>query len=120
MKLGDAIPPVVADADELVSDGESAAIVREILSSLAAVTQQLAVAVVRFGALVDQHEAAANSLASAARALEVPEQEAPIVNVTVEPAAVTVMEPPETEKGTRKRVVRDAQGLITEIIEEPL
>ncbi len=54
---------------------------------------------------------------------EPPEQEAPVVNVTVpEPVVnVTIQEPTEVEKGTRKRVVRDpVTRLITEIIEEPL
>lgn len=114
--------------------GDSVALVKASLEALTAVATRLS-------AIADQQQAATQSLADAARNLaartvmpapvvhvnvpeapEPPEQEAPVVNVTVpEPVVtVTVQEPPEAEKGTRKRVVRDSQGLITEIIEEPL
>lgn len=127
MRLGEGIPPVVPDADEIVSDGESAAVLREILSSLSLVAQQLVAATTRLGALVDQHQASAESLASAARTLAMRlTLPAPEVNVTVPTpsvtvdAPVTVMPEPEStaKKVSRTRVIRDADGLITELIEE--
>lgn len=125
MRLGESIPPVVADADELVSDGQSAAVLREILSGLAAVTQQLVAATTRLGALVDQHQGSTETLASAARSLAMRSTfPAPEVTVTVPTpsvtvdAPVTVMPEPEgPEKAKRTRVIRDAQGLITELVE---
>lgn len=145
MALGDAIGPapqkmvnsVLEDAvaQVLREKGDSAALIKEAIANLTAVT-------VKLTAIADQQQSATQSLADAARYLaartiipapevtvnvpeapEYPEQETPIVNVTVpEPIVnVTISEPPETEKGTRKRVVRDpVTRLITEIIEEPL
>lgn len=144
MNLGEAIGPkqstliakTIEDALEKAvrEQGDSIALVKASLEALTSVATRLS-------AIADQQQAATQSLAEAARALaartvmpapevtvnipeapEPPEQEAPVVNVTVpEPVVnVTIQEPPEVEKGCRKRVVRDAQGLITEIIEEPL
>lgn len=141
MRLGDAIGPNEIDnalrsavEGVLAEKSAAAAALREVIEQQSKVVAHLV-------SVTDQLAAASSDLAASARSLslrttmpapevtvnipeapEPPEVEAPVVNVTVpEPVvSVTVMEPPEIEKGTRKRVVRDAQGLITEIIEEPL
>lgn len=145
MALGDAIGPPPqklvsglledAVAQVLREKGDSAALIKTAIENLTAVA-------VKLTAIADQQQSATQSLADAARSLalrtvmpapevtvnipeapEPPEQEAPVVNVTVpEPVVnVTIQEPTEVEKGTRKRVVRDpVTRLITEIIEEPL
>lgn len=142
MELGGAIGPkqssmiakTIEDALEKAvrEQGDSVALVKASLEALTSVAVQLS-------AIADQQLAASHHLATAAQALSartvmpapvvnvtVPEYEqettvnvaAPIVNVD---APVTVMPEPEgPERGTRKRVVRDSQGLITEIIEEPI
>lgn len=141
--LGDAIGPApqkqiaAALEDALVrvvrEQSDTAGLINQVLSQNAQILAKLT-------AVADQQQAATQSLAEAARMLaartvtpapevtvtvqerELPEQDAPVVNVTVpEPVVnVTVQEPPEIERGSRKRVIRDAQGLISEIIEEPL
>jgi hypothetical protein len=144
VRLGEGIPAQTA-AESLLEEaiaqvlrekGDSAALLKTAIEQLTQVANQLAITSTRQSAIADQQLAATNHLSSAARSLaqhtilpapvvnvtvpEAPEQETPVVNVQVQPAEVTVMEPPEVERGTRKRVVRDAQGLITEIIEEPI
>lgn len=127
MKLGDAIPPVVPDTAEIVSDGESAAVLREILSGLAAVTQALVNTTTRLGGLVDQHQSATDSLASAARTLaQHTLMPAPEVNLTV-PAPevkVDVAAPPvhvevrEREGREVTEIQRDSDGLIVRTVTE--
>lgn len=124
MKLGGAIPPVIPDADELVSDGESAAVLREILAGLAHVTQALVGATTRLGALIDQHQSSTESLASSARLLaHRTTMPAPRVDVTVPSPTVNVPTPsvtveiPKEDEGPEiLEVERDANGLITRVV----
>lgn len=143
MNLGDAIGPkqskliggILEDAVAKVvrEQGDAVAVLKESLDALVRVGVQLT-------AIADQQQAASMSLADAARQLAartmipapevnvtvpVPKVEfepeinvpAPVVNVDA-PVTVTPQEKPD--RGVRKRVMRDAQGLITEIIEEPI
>lgn len=144
MNLGGAIGPKGAEIDAalrsavegvLQEKSAAAAALREVIEQQSKILSGLT-------SVADQLAAASSDLAASARSLamrttmpapevtvnvpeapEPPEQEAPIVNVTVpEPVVnVTFQEPAEQEKGTRKRVVRDpVTRLITEIIEEPI
>lgn len=144
MNLGGAIGPKNSEMDAalrsavegvLSEKSAAAAALREVIEAQSKIVAHLT-------SVTDQLAAASSDLASSARSLalrttmpapevtvnipeapEPPEQEAPVVNVTVpEPVVnVTIQEPAEVEKGTRKRVVRDpVTRLITEIIEEPL
>lgn len=142
MNLGDAIGPkqsaliggLLEDAVAKVikEQGDSVAILKETLQALSALTTQLS-------AIADQQQAASTNLADAARHLaartvmpapevnlSVPTPEvfvdakAPEVNVTTPEPVVHVTLPSSESRGVRKRVVRDANKLIVEIIEEPL
>lgn len=108
--------------DYLRERGDSAQVLRELLVTLTAITDQLAAAASQIGVAAGQMLTTRPPVVNILER----EQEAPIVtvdapvSVTVPDSAitVTVSEPPE--RGVRKRVVRDGNGLITEIIEEPL
>jgi hypothetical protein len=143
MNLGDAIGPkqskliggLLEDAVAKVikEQGDSVAILKETLQAIQALTTQL-------NAIADQQQAASQSLADSARYLAartvMPAPEVnvttpePVVNVTTPEPVVNVTTPepvvnvtlpsPESRGGTRKRVVRDQNNFITEIIEEPL
>lgn len=141
--LGGAIAPINngsqalerAVEQYLAERGDAAATLNKILLANQAILDQLVAATAALSASAKDLAGCASELTRVVvqpapqvtvnipEAPEAPEQEAPVVNVTVpEPVVnVTVQESPEPpEKGCRKRVVRDAQGLITEIIEEPL
>lgn len=114
--------------DYLRERGDSAQILRELLVALRAITDQLAAAASQVGLAAGQLATVSATKPPVVNVLE-REQEAPIVTVdapvtVVVPDSainVTISEPPEPpERGVRKRVIRDRDGLITEIIEEPL